>query len=125
MTPPSFTSPEKPAAPVLFFVVNITLLVANLGSGTGAHLGAARLLYGMGRSDALPKAFFGAIEPKHHIPRNNVLLVGVVAVVGGLSLTLSARRGDAELRRVHRVHGRQPRRVRDTGFAATTAASPT
>jgi putrescine importer len=71
----------------LFALVNLTLLVANLGSGTGAHLGAARLLYGMGRSDALPRRFFGAVDARHNIPRNNVLLVGVLAFAGGLLLT--------------------------------------
>jgi putrescine importer len=71
----------------LFALVNLTLLVANLGSGTGAHLGAARLLYGMGRSDALPRGFFGAVDPRHNIPRNNVLLVGAFACAGGLLLT--------------------------------------
>ena len=57
----------------LFTVVNLTLLLANFGSGLGAQIGAARLLFGMGRSNALPKAFFGAVEGKRHIPRNNVL----------------------------------------------------
>ena len=71
----------------LFGVVNAALLVANIGSGTGAQLGAARLLYGMGRSEALPRSFFGFIDPRTHIPRNNVILVGVLAFVGGLSLT--------------------------------------
>jgi putrescine importer len=71
----------------LFALVSLTLLVANLGSGTGAHLGAARLLYGMGRSDALPRRFFGAIDPVRRIPRNNVLLVGVLAFIGGISLS--------------------------------------
>ncbi|MEI7048744.1 hypothetical protein, partial [Klebsiella pneumoniae] len=37
----------------LFGLVNLTLLVANIGSGMSSHLGAARLLYGMGRSNAL------------------------------------------------------------------------
>src|SRR6266513_1381987 len=37
----------------LFKIVGITLIVANFGSGLGAQLGAARLLYGMGRSNAL------------------------------------------------------------------------
>jgi len=77
----------KAGGPILFAVINASLLVANMGSGTGAQLGAARLLYGMGRSDALPKSFFGAIEPKRSIPRNNVVLVGALALVGGLSLT--------------------------------------
>jgi putrescine importer len=71
----------------LFTLVSLTLLVANLGSGTGAHLGAARLLYGMGRSDALPRRFFGAVDAKNRIPRNNVLLVGLLAFIGGVSLT--------------------------------------
>jgi amino acid transporter len=66
----------------LFAVVGFTLVLANFGSGIGAQLGAARLLFGMGRSNALPKSFFGAIEPKRRIPRNNVVFVGVVALIG-------------------------------------------
>jgi amino acid transporter len=77
----------KAGGAFLFAVVNAALLVANIGSGTGAHLGAARLLYGMGRSDALPRSFFGFIDPRTRIPRNNVILVGVLAFIGGLSLT--------------------------------------
>ncbi len=72
---------------ILFQVVNLTLLVANFGSGSTAHLGAARLLYGMGRENALPRSFFGVIDPRRNIPRNNVLLVGAIAFVGGLLLT--------------------------------------
>jgi amino acid transporter len=47
----------------------------------GAQLGAARLLYGMGRSNAIPKSFFGALDPRTRIPRNNVIAVGVVALI--------------------------------------------
>src|ERR1700732_3381843 len=57
----------------LFHLLNFTVLIANVGSGMGAQLGAARLLYGMGRSDGIPKKFFGAIDPQHRIPRNNVI----------------------------------------------------
>jgi putrescine importer len=70
----------------LFGVVGFTLLVANFGSGMGAQLGAARLLYGMGRSSALPKSFFGAVEPKRRIPRNNFLFVGALALAGAFLL---------------------------------------
>lgn len=66
----------------MFAIVGFTLLVANFGSGMGAQLGAARLLYGMGRSSALPKSFFGAVDPERHVPRNNVIFVGVVALIG-------------------------------------------
>lgn len=67
---------------LLFQIVNVTLLVANMGSGMGAQLVAGRLLYGMGRGNALPRSFFGAIEPKHRVPRNNILLVGALALFG-------------------------------------------
>jgi putrescine importer len=67
---------------VLFQLINFTLLVANMGSGMGSQLAAGRLLYGMGRSDAIPKSFFGVIEPKRRIPRNNILIVGVFALAG-------------------------------------------
>jgi amino acid transporter len=72
---------------VLFQLVNMTLLVATIGSGMGSQLGAARLLYGMGRNDALPRKFFGAIEPKNRIPRNNVLFVGAIALLGAFILS--------------------------------------
>lgn len=68
----------------LFAIVGLTLLVANFGSGMGAQIGAARLLYGMGRSSALPKSFFGAVDPHRHVPRNNVVFVAVIALVGAL-----------------------------------------
>src|SRR6202451_1600953 len=45
---------------VMAKVINLTLLIATVGSGMGSQLGAARLLYGMGRSGAIPRKFFGA-----------------------------------------------------------------
>lgn len=63
-------------------VISVTLLIATVGSGMGSQLGAARLLYGMGRSEAIPKKFFGAIHPKTHVPANNVIFVGVIALFG-------------------------------------------
>ena len=70
----------------LFAVVGFTLVVANFGSGMGAQLGAARLLYGMGRSKALPQSFFGVVDPKRRVPRNNVLFVGGLALAGAFLL---------------------------------------
>ena len=75
----------------LFQLLNFTILVANIGSGMGAQLAAARLLYGMGRNDALPKGFFGKISEKSHIPAYNVILIGVIALAG--SFMLSYERG--------------------------------
>src|SRR5258708_29258802 len=70
----------------LFLLVGFTLLLANFGSGLGAQIGAARLLFGMGRINALPKSFFGKLDGKHRIPKNNVLFVGGVALIGAFLL---------------------------------------
>ena len=73
----------------LFTVVGFTLMLGMFASGMSAHLGAARLLYGMGRSKALPQRFFGAIDPKHNIPRNNVLLIGAIVLIGAFALNFA------------------------------------
>jgi len=71
----------------LFHTVNLALLVATIGSGAGAHLGAGRLLYGMGRDNAIPRRFFAAVNPRTHIPSKNIILVGVATLVGAFVLT--------------------------------------
>jgi amino acid transporter len=71
----------------LFHLLNLTLLVANIGSGMGAQLGAARLLYGMGRGDALPKSFFGKVDERSGVPANNVLLIGALALTGAFLMS--------------------------------------
>jgi putrescine importer len=78
--------PGRAWAP-MFAILGFTLLVANFGSGMGAQLGAARLLYGMGRSKALPQSFFGAVDPKRHVPRNNVIFVGLIALAGAFVIS--------------------------------------
>lgn len=70
--------------PILFMIVNGSLLLANIGSGMASQLGAARLLYAMGQDGALPKRFFATVDKKNRIPRNNVLLIGGICLVGAL-----------------------------------------
>jgi amino acid transporter len=82
----------KAGGMVLFQIVNFTLLIANMGSGMGSQLAAGRLLYGMGRGNALPRSFFGVIEPKRRVPRNNILAVGAFALVGAGLLEFFASR---------------------------------
>ena len=71
----------------LFHLLNFTVLIANIGSGIASQLAAARLLYGMGRNDAIPKSFFGKIEEKRRIPANNVMVIGAVALIGAFLIT--------------------------------------
>ncbi len=56
-----------------FTIVGFTLLLANFGSGMGSQLGAARLLYGMGRSNAHSKIFlWGGRQPASHSPQQRL-----------------------------------------------------
>jgi len=71
----------------LFQLLNGTLLIANLGSGMAAQFGASRLLYGMGRANALPSRIFGAVDARTRIPRNNVLIVGACTLLGVFIMT--------------------------------------
>jgi len=71
----------------LFHLLNATLLIANMGSGMAAQFGAARLLYGMGRANALPRRIFGAIDSVTGIPRNNVIVVGACTLLGAFLMT--------------------------------------
>ena len=41
----------------------------------------------MGRSSALPKSFFGVVDAKRRVPRNNVIFVGAVALIGAFVLS--------------------------------------
>ena len=70
-----------------FPIVGFTLLLANFGSGLGAQIGAARLLFGMGRSGALPPSFFGVVDEKNRVPRNNVIFIGLVALAGAFLIS--------------------------------------
>ena len=95
----------RAGGPLLFNIVNLTLLVATVGSGFGSQLGAARLLFGMGRDNAIPRRFFGQLDPKTRIPRNNVVFSGVVALIGALILSYGLGSGAVEFWSLHRLHG--------------------
>jgi putrescine importer len=71
----------------LFNTVNFALLIATIGSGAGAQLGAGRLLYGMGRDNAIPKKFFSKINPRTQIPSNNIILLGILTLGGAFLVT--------------------------------------
>jgi putrescine importer len=74
----------RAGGPIMFAIVNGALLLATIGSGMASQLGAARLLLAMGQDGAIPKRFFGAVHPKNRIPRNNVLMIGAICLVGAL-----------------------------------------
>ncbi|HUQ94119.1 MAG TPA: APC family permease [Bryobacteraceae bacterium] len=71
----------------LFQVLTWTLVVATIGSGSGAQLAGARLLYGMGRDNTIPKSVFGTLHAKTLVPANNVILIGLACALGGLLMS--------------------------------------
>lgn len=77
----------RAGGPLLFQVLTLTLVVATVGSGSGAQLAGARLLYGMGRDNSLPRSIFGTLNPKSLVPANNVILIGVLCAVGGFLMS--------------------------------------
>jgi putrescine importer len=66
--------------------LSLVLLVGSVGSGVTGQIGAARLLYSMGRDQVLPRRFFAHLDKKHAGPTWNILLVGVLAFLGASAL---------------------------------------
>jgi putrescine importer len=70
----------------LFAAFGVVLFVSSLACGLAGHLGAVRLLYGMGRDNLLPHQLFGYIDPRRGNPTYNVAFVGILAYIGTLTL---------------------------------------
>jgi len=71
----------------LFQAMAILLVVANIGAGMTTQVGAARLLYGMGRDDVIPRRFFAHLHPVRNTPNRNIWLIGILAYAGALVMS--------------------------------------
>jgi len=71
----------------LFQAMAVILIIACLGTGLAGVAGAARLLYGMGRDNVLPRRFFARLDSKYNVPAFNVMVIGVLALVGALAIS--------------------------------------
>jgi amino acid transporter len=70
----------------LFQAMGLILILAALGSALTGGLGAARLLFGMGRDGVLPPKVFGHIHPETNTPTYNILIVNGIALAGAIGL---------------------------------------
>jgi amino acid transporter len=70
----------------LFDGMAFILVVASIGSGLAGQAGAARLLFGMGRDNALPRKLFAHIGPKQRVPTYNIWVIGLIAFLGAMFL---------------------------------------
>jgi amino acid transporter len=71
---------------VLFEAMGTVLIVAAFGSALGGTLGAARILFGMGRDNILPRRCFAHLSPQKLNPTYNILIIGALALAGALFL---------------------------------------
>ena len=71
----------------LFQAMGVILIVACVGTGLAGIAGAARLLYGMGRDNLLPRKYFARLDPKRNIPVFNVLVIGALTLVAALLIS--------------------------------------
>lgn len=77
---------RQASGPLLFTAYGVMLLVSSIACGLAGHVGAARLLYSMGRDDVLPNKIFGHLHPKKRNPVYNVWIVGGLAYLGVLTI---------------------------------------
>jgi putrescine importer len=78
---------RRVGGPLLFEALGIVLVLATIGAGLTGQVGAARLLFGMGRDNVLPRKLFGYLDPKHNTPTRNLWLIGIVAFIGTLFIS--------------------------------------
>jgi putrescine importer len=72
----------------LFQGMGVVIMLGSLGSGLSGQVAAARLLFGMGRDNVLPRKVFGYLDPARNNPTFNIILVGLLALVGSLIFNL-------------------------------------
>jgi amino acid transporter len=70
----------------LEIVLAVILLVGSIGSGITGQVGAARVMYGMGRESMLPNKFFGHLDKKNAGPVYNIILIGLISLIGAFVL---------------------------------------
>ncbi len=73
---------------LLFGIFSVVMSISQFGSGLSGQVGAARLLYGMGRDNVLPRKIFGFLSKQNQNPRYNILIIGSVAFIGSIFLPL-------------------------------------
>jgi amino acid transporter len=86
----SFSNPEtafldvtgRVGGTLLFQAMAAVLIVSCFGSGLAGQVGAARLLFGMGRDGVLPRRMFAHLSLHSGNPTYNILFIGLLAFCG-------------------------------------------
>jgi len=73
---------------LLFGIFSVVMSISQFGAGLTGQVGAARLLYGMGRDNVLPNKVFGFLSRRSQNPTYNIFIVGAIAFTGSVFLPL-------------------------------------
>jgi amino acid transporter len=68
--------------PIFANIINLVILAGSFASCIAVQASTSRLMFVMGRDGVLPRSFFGRLSPKLKTPMLNLLLVGVVGLLG-------------------------------------------
>jgi len=71
---------------LLFGIFSVVMSASQFGAGFSGQAAAARLIYGMGRDNVLPRRIFGTLNPRTQNPARNIVLVGIFAFAGALAI---------------------------------------
>ena len=74
--------------PALAYLIALLVVAQAWASGITSQASASRLMYGMARDGKLPHLVFGYVHPKLRTPTYSMVLMGTIALVGGLLLDL-------------------------------------
>ncbi len=77
---------ERVGGKTLFNAIAAILFIACFGSGMAGQVGAARLLFGMGRDGVLPKKIFSHLDKNSSTPTYNILIMGILTIIGSIVL---------------------------------------
>jgi len=78
---------RRVGGPILFDAIAVILVVSNFGAALTGQIGAARLLFSMGRDSVLPKSVFAYLDPKKRNPAYNIVIIGALAFIGAMVLS--------------------------------------
>lgn len=77
---------QRAGGPWLFNAFAVILILAAFGSALTGSLGAAKLLLGMGRDNALPRGIFAHAAAESATPTYNIAIIGALTFVGAMLL---------------------------------------
>lgn len=74
---------------VLAGLYTFAVIISTLTAGLTGQSSAARLLFGMGRDEVLPKKFFTHLHPKYKTPVYNIIIMCLIGIVGALTMNIA------------------------------------